>query len=189
MDRPLRRRSPLNNPTERIQRLLTCMDDMEAYAMALEEFIGSNCGPEAMATLPPRPDTTEYQLESQRQQFTYGRTIAARSYMQRMRASGEGPAMVSQASQKLRAIAKHGLTEERKREILAEIDGDHHITAGVPKSEVYDAMTHQLPDTAQLIDSAAAKDAAIGLPPGVEIEPDPETASLDQDLKEGSLFK
>jgi primosomal protein N' len=170
---PPRLRNPDNNPTERFNRLLTEYGDWIAHVEWIEEWLATEW-PEALQHLPPRPSKEHYAVESKHQQAFGSRNVRVRKYMKLMRSASDGPPLSSMKQLKDRAIAQKPSIPAWQKQILAELELEERSAP---------------PTQASLIDAAAEADARIGLPPGVEIEPDPETARLDEDLKDGSLFK
>jgi hypothetical protein len=82
-------RSEINNPTNRIMVLL---DEMEEFIFAYDQMaeLFAAAAPQYFATLPPRPDCTEFMVERRYRQAMGRKTTASREAMRRSRMRGTG---------------------------------------------------------------------------------------------------
>lgn len=173
-------RAQINNPTDRMQRVLSDVEELEAWADHLHTTIQATT-PELLPDLPNKPYIAAILQERTRQELTYTRTVAKRKYMQRVRTASDelGSSATSMKHVAEHTHRRHGLTPAHKAEI-------ERILAEEP-AQLPDGTDLQPPVNAVLATEHALQQE-IGLPVGVEIEPDPETENLERDLAEGKLF-
>lgn len=163
-------------------RILSETDALDAWADHLHLTIQA-VAPDLLADLPMKPRMDSIVEERLRQKLTNGKTLKKRQYMRQVRTASSdlgntATGMKMAAQHELRV---HGLTPQRKAEIDKMLEEELQLPIGTDLESIPPPVT-----TTLAIEHALQQE--IGLGEGVEIEPDPETQNLEQDLAEGKLF-
>lgn len=81
-------RNPINNPIERLDRLLSEYEEALFVLDQYRELLLNMLAPKDFQSLPARPPREEFRAEKVRQSLSYGRSRANRANMQLARSRG-----------------------------------------------------------------------------------------------------